>query len=256
MSSRREEKERLRAERLAAERAASASSRRRLYMGYVVAGLLAAAVLAGLVVVIASGGGGSAASDACDEAHIQNTGSFSGLEPDCRQGTAPPAIQFGDLAESAKQAKCELKLNLPDEGNTHVPDAQPVTYETVPPTSGDHNPVPISDGAYTTPVTSDTTKKPNVRNAVHAMEHGRVEIHYKPSLPADQQLALKGVFDEEPDGMLLFPDPDMPYDVAVTSWTNEAVCPTYDPLVLDVIRNFRDILIGNGPEQVPISLEQ
>jgi len=88
------------------------------------------------------------------------------------------------------------------------------------------------------------------------MEHGRVEIHYKPSLPADQQLALKGVFDEEPDGMLLFPDPDMPYDVAVTSWTNEAVCPTYDPLVLDVTRNFRDTLIGNGPEQVPISVEQ
>jgi hypothetical protein len=256
MSSRREEKERLRAERLAAERAASSSSRRRLYMGYVVAGLLSAAVLAGLVVVIASGGDGGGASDACDQAHVQNTGSFSGLEPDCREGTTPPAIQFGDLAESAKQANCELKLNLPDEGNTHVPDSQPVTYETVPPTSGNHNPVPISDGAYTTAVTNDLSKKPNVRNAVHAMEHGRVEIHYKPSLPADQQLALKGVFDEEPDGMLLFPDPDMPYDVAVTSWTNEAVCPTYDPLVLDVVRNFRDTLIGNGPEQVPISIEQ
>jgi hypothetical protein len=225
-------------------------------MGYVVAGLLAAAVLAGLVVVIASGGDGSAASDACDEAHIQNTGSFSGLEPDCRQGTAPPAIQFGDLAESAKQAKCELKLNLPDEGNTHVPDTQPVTYDTVPPTSGDHNPVPISDGAYRTPVTNDLSKKPNIRNAVHSMEHGRIEIHYKPSLPEAQQLALKGVFDEEPDAMLLFPDPDMPYDVAVTSWTNEAVCPTYNPLVLDVVRNFRDTLIGNGPEQVPISIEE
>jgi hypothetical protein len=256
MSSRREEKERLRAERLAAERAASSSSRRRLYMGYVVAGLLSAAVLAGLVVVIASGGDGGGASDACDQAHVQNTGSFSGLEPDCREGTTPPAIQFGDLAESAKQANCELKLNLPDEGNTHVPDSQPVTYETVPPTSGNHNPVPISDGAYTTAVTNDLSKRPNIRNAVHSMEHGRVEIHYKPSLPVDQQLALKGVFDEEPDGMLLFPDPDMPYDVAVTSWTNEAVCPTYDPLVLDVVRNFRDTLIGNGPEQVPISIEQ
>jgi hypothetical protein len=257
MSSRREEKERLRAERLAAERAASASARRRLYAGYLVAGLLAAAVVAGLVVVIASGGNGSAAADACDQAHIQNTGSFSGLEPDCREGTAPPPIQFGDLAESAKQANCELRTNLPDEGNTHVPDNEPVEYGTTPPTSGNHNPVPISDGAFKTPVTDDTSKKPNIRNEVHAMEHGRIEIHYKPSLPESQQLALKGVFDQDPGGMLLFPDPDMPYDVAVTAWRNLAVCPKYDPLVLDVLQNFRDTYRGNGPEQgIPINVDQ
>ena len=256
MSSRREEKERLRAERLAAEQAKSSSQTRRLYAGYVVAGLLAAAVLAGLVVVITSGGGdGNQAASACDNAHIQNTGEFTGLEPDCREGTPPPPIQFGDLEESAQQANCELKLDLPDEGNTHVPDSESVTYKTVPPTSGNHNPVPISDGAYTTPVTSDTSKKPNIRNEVHAMEHGRVEIHYKPSLPEDQQLALKGVFDEDPGGMLLYPDPDMPYDVAVTAWTNEAVCTNFDPLVLDVIRNFRDTYRGNGPEQaIPINV--
>jgi hypothetical protein len=255
MSSRREEKERLRAERLAAERAASATARRRLVAGYFVAGLLGAAVVAGLVVVIASGGGGEGGVDACEAAHIQNTGSFTGLEPDCREGTPPPAIQFGDLAESAEQANCELRTELPDEGNLHVPDSEPVTYETTPPTSGNHNPVPISDGAYTTPVTADRSTKPNIRSAVHSMEHGRVEIHYKPSLPQAQQLALKGVFDEDPDGMLLFPDPDMPYDVAVTAWRNEAVCPSYDPIVLDVVRNFRDTYLGNGPEQVPISFD-
>ena len=225
--------------------------------GYVVAGLLAAAVLAGLVVVIASGGSGdNPAADACDNAHIQNTGSFTGLEPDCREGTAPPPIQFGDLEESATQANCELKLNLPDEGNTHVPDSEPVQYDTNPPTSGNHNPVPISDGAYITPVTDDLSKQPNIRNQVHAMEHGRILIHYKPDLPKAQQLALKGVFDEEPDGMLMFPDPTMPYEVAVTSWTNEALCPTYDETVLDVVRNFRDTYLGNGPEQgIPISVD-
>jgi uncharacterized protein DUF3105 len=95
----------------------------------------------------------------------------------------------------------------------------------------------------------------NIRDMVHAMEHGRIEIHYKPTLPEAQQLALKGVFDEDPDGMLLFPDPAMPYDVAVTAWTNEAVCPHYNEAVLDVIRNFRDTYRGNGPEQaIPIVL--
>ena len=146
--------------------------------GYAVAGALALAVLVGLVVVISSGSSGSAAADACSNAHIQNTGSFSGLQPDCREGTPPPPIQFADLAISAQKAGCDLKLDLPDEGNTHVPDSTPVHYRTVPPTSGNHNPVPISDGAYVTPVTADTSKHPNIRNEVHAMEHGRVEIHY------------------------------------------------------------------------------
>jgi hypothetical protein len=255
MASRKEEKERLRAQRLAAERAARSGGQRRLLAGYVVAGILAFAVIAGLVAVIASGGGGDGA-NACDNAHIQESGgTFRGLEPDCREGTSPPAIQYADLAISAQKAGCQLKLKLPDEGSTHVPNSTPVEYKTVPPTSGNHNPVPIDDGAYTTPITSDTSQPTNIRNEVHAMEHGRIEIHYKPSLPEDQQLALKGVFDEDSPGMLLFPDPDMPYDVAVTAWTNEVVCPTYNPIVLDVIRNFRDTYRGNGPEQgIPIDV--
>jgi hypothetical protein len=256
MASRKEEKERLRAQRLAAEQAAQSGGRRRLYAGYAVAGILTVAVVAGLVAVIASGGGGGGTADFCSEAHIQNSGGTTrGLDPDCRTGTTPPPIQFADLKVSAAKAGCEVKLDLPDEGNTHVPNSTPVKYGTVPPTSGNHNPVPIDDGAYTTPITSDTSQETNIRNEVHAMEHGRIEIHYRPSLPEDQQLALKGVFDADPDGMLLYPDPDMPYAVAVTAWTNEVVCPNYDPLVLDVIRNFRDTYRGNGPEQaIPIHL--
>src|SRR4051794_3994982 len=256
MASRKEEKERLRQQRLAAERASASTGQRRLLLGYIAAGLLALAVVAGLVVVIVSGGSSSAEASTCGNAHIKNSGgSFRGLEPDCREGTAPPAIKVADLQISAQQAKCQLRLDLPDEGNTHVSNSTPVTYKTTPPTSGNHNPVPIDDGAYITPVTSDTSQPTNIRNEVHAMEHGRIEIHYNPSLPEAQQLALKGVFDADPDGMLLYPDPSMPYDVAVTAWTNMAVCPHYNPGVLDVIRNFRDTYRGNGPEQgIPIVL--
>jgi Protein of unknown function (DUF3105) len=255
MASRKEEKERLRAQRLAAERAASSGGRRRLYAGYVVAGILTLAVIAGLVAVISSGGSGGGP-DSCSEAHIKNSGgTFRGLEPDCRTGTTPPPLQFADLKISAEKAGCQVRLDLHDEGNTHVPNSTPVNYGTVPPTSGNHNPVPIDDGAYRTQITSDTNKPTNIRNEVHAMEHGRIEIHYKPTLPEDQQLALKGVFDSDPDAMLLYPDPDMPYDVAMTAWTNEVVCPHYNETVLDVIRNFRDLYRGNGPEQgIPIHL--
>jgi hypothetical protein len=86
------------------------------------------------------------------------------------------------------------------------------------------------------------------------MEHGRIEIRYSPDLPGDQQLALKGVFDDNPDGMVMFPDDDLPYAVAVSAWTNYVGCKKYDPIVLDVVRNFRDTYRGNGPEPVPVTL--
>jgi hypothetical protein len=94
----------------------------------------------------------------------------------------------------------------------------------------------------------------NQRNFVHSMEHGRVEIQYSSDLPEDQQLALKGVFDEDPAGMLMFPNDDMPYAVAVTAWRQLLTCKTYTPQIVDAIRDFRDVYRGQGPEPIPISL--
>jgi len=254
LASRKEEKERLRAQRLAAEQASSGSDKRRLYVGYAVAAVLGLAVVGALVLVIAKGGGSG--TSACGNAHVQaNSGSTHGLQFDCRTGTKPPPIAVGDLHAAAAKAGCQLQLNLPDEGNTHVPDSSPFTYKTVPPTSGNHNSLQIADGAYTTPLTDNTKVSPNVRNFVHSMEHGRVEIHYSPQLAEQDQLALKGVFDDNPDGMLLFPDPNMPFQVAVTAWTRLLTCKTYNPAVLDAIRDFRDTYRGQGPEQgFPISV--
>ncbi|MGH2923778.1 MAG: DUF3105 domain-containing protein [Solirubrobacterales bacterium] len=251
MPSRREERERLRRERLAHQ--GKGGDRARLVAGYVVAGVLAAAVLAGLVIVFTSGGDDGGSADTPENAHIDETvGFFEGLTGDEREGTEPPEIQFGDLDESAQMAGCELRQDLPDEGNNHFTDESQGNYETNPPTSGDHygsnteaGAGAIADGAYTT--------TPPESRAVHSMEHGRVEIRYDPALPEEQQLALKGVFDETPGGMLMFPDPDLPYAVAVSAWRAYAGCEPYDPLVLDVIRNFRDTYRGNGPENVAFS---
>jgi hypothetical protein len=249
----REERERLRQQRLAAEASRGSSDRRRLILGYIVAGVLAAAVLAGLLAVLTSGGDdGDGPSIDADNAHIEpDFGVFEGYEPDDREGTPPPELQFGDLEESAQMAGCETKLDLPDEGANHFEDENMGTYKTNPPTSGDHYGVPtetasgpVADGAYLT--------TPPESRLVHSMEHGRVEIRYSPELPEDQQFAIKGVFDEDPGGLIMFPDPDLPYQVAVSAWTNYIGCKQYDPLVLDVIRNFRDTFRGNGPENVPV----
>ncbi len=257
MASNREERERLRQERLASQQSAGSSERKRLIAGYFVAGLLGVAVLAGLVFVLIGGDdeGGSASVEAgCDNAFIEpEIGVFTEFECDNREGTAPPELQFGDLEESATEANCDLNLDLPNEGNSHFTDESKGSYDTNPPTSGDHfgnatdaGSGAVADGAY--------LSTPPESRLVHSMEHGRVEIRYDPALPEEDQLALKGVFDEDPGGMIMVPDPDLPFDVAFSAWENFVSCDTYDPLALDVLRNFRDTFRGNGPENFPINL--
>jgi hypothetical protein len=247
MANRREEKERLRRERLAAERREASDARRRLMLGYAVAGVLGAIVLAGIVVAILSGGSGGEEAELNEAAGIDpNTGFVvpEGITPDEREGTTPPAIQQADLERAADAAGCELELDLPDEGNTHLrPNDDPPKYKTDPPTSGDHSVENLADGAY--------LDYPDQVNFVHSMEHGRIEIQYDPELSEEEQLALKGVFDEDVEGMLMFPNPEMPYEVATTTWTNMMTCDSYSPEVIDAIRDFRDTYRGQGPETVP-----
>ncbi|WP_216075153.1 hypothetical protein, partial [Acinetobacter baumannii] len=63
---------------------------------------------------------------------------FADYEPDDREGTPPPELQFGDLEESAMQAGCELMLDQPNQGRTHFSDEAKGDYKSNPPTSGDH----------------------------------------------------------------------------------------------------------------------
>ena len=60
---------------------------------------------------------------------------------------------------------------------------------------------------------------------VHSLEHGRMEIQYSPELPEDDQLALKGLYDTMYGATLLFPNENMPYEVAATTWTQPARLP-------------------------------
>lgn len=250
MAGRRDEKERLRRERLEAERRAEAAGRRRLTIGYVVAGVLGLVVVAGLVIALA-GGGGSGGSDTTeaegDNVNMKFGGEVpAGISVDTRAGTPPPAVANSDLTAAAKAAGCELRLDLEDEGSTHLDPAKDdlPDYGTNPPTSGAHYPTPLADGAF--------LDEPSPGNSVHSLEHGRVIIQYSPDLPETGQLALKGVFDSARAGVDLFPDPDMPDDVAVTAWTQLMTCKDYaGDATLDAIQDFRDAYLGHGPEAIP-----
>ena len=182
-----------------------------------------------------------------------------GIELDGREGTEPPAVSEPDLEAAAEAAGCDLETGLPDEGNTHLADEDvpDVDYKTNPPTSGDHygNAAEtlsgaLADGAY--------LEYPPVGRIVHSLEHQRVAIQYSPDLSEEDQLALKGVFDADPGGVLFFPNPDMPYEVAVTGWTNLLGCDSFEgDATLDAVQAFRDEFrgpSGDGPEPIPLEL--
>jgi hypothetical protein len=256
---RREERERMRQERLAAQQAAAASGKRRLYLGYAVAGVIVVAIVAGIVVAVAGGGDDEdpTQGDFDELAYIQpQIGAVpDSAEPDGRDGTDPPEQQSGDLEAAADAAGCELRLDLKDEGNNHFGDEDRLAdYKTNPPTSGDHfadnsevGSGALADGAY--------LNTPPIARAVHAMEHGRVLIQYSPDLSEDEQLEIKGIFEESPQGVIMFPNPDMSYAVASTAWTQLAGCESYEgAATLDLLRTFRDVYRGQGPENFPIAL--
>jgi Protein of unknown function (DUF3105) len=246
MATRKEEKERLRQARLEAERREASEARRKLIFGYVAAGVIGAVVVAGIVAVIISGAG-----EASGEAHIFTaSGSTNDIQPDEREGTAPPPLEQSNLEAAAEEAGCTLRLGLPDEGHDHIPlDSPTPNYRTNPPTSGTHVEVPFqqADGAY--------RQTPPPIAYVHSLEHGRMEIQYSPDLPERQQLALKGLYDTMFAGALLFPNPDMPYAVAATTWTNLLGCRTFKgPITFDAIRDFGRQTWGRfGGESVQVA---
>jgi hypothetical protein len=227
---REEERERLREARQERESSQAKSEKRRLLAVYGGAGLVGLLVIGGIVAAIASSGGGGGG-----EAHInQESGSTNGVQPDERSGPAPAEVKVANLQQAAKQAGCDLRLKLKDEGHTHISrTAQTPNYKTDPPTSGNHVEAPYqqADGAY--------SEMPGEIFMVHSLEHGRMQIQYDPELPEEDQLALKGLYDTMYGGTLLFPNENMSYAVAATTWTNLLGCPEYKgAITLDAIRDF------------------
>lgn len=231
------ERERLREERIAAEEGEKQSGRNRLIIGYAVVSTVVL-VVAVLAFVLISGGDDSSSAGGTDgDAHInlnEQVGNTNGVQPDERGGIIPAAPKTTDVKAAAQKANCELRLKLPDEGAEHLPEnSEPPNYKTSPPTSGNHVEPPYqqADGAY--------SEQPEQLNVVHSLEHGRLAIQYSPDLPEEAQLELKGLYDTMFGASLLFPNDEMVYDVAATTWTNLLACREYKgAATLDAIRAF------------------
>ena len=235
MSSRQQEKERRRQERLAAEQEAAAAAARKRRTGYIVGGVLAGAAVAAIVIAVVAGGGSSKSSS----------------KPSASQSKLAAAVQT-----KAAAAGCTANT-FPSEGRQHTNGK--VVYKTNPPTSGNHYPVPPSDGVY------DPAGTPPITHLVHALEHGRVEYQYRPGTSAAVVAQLTSLMKEPVSGQpggtqpggylqLLFQNPTgMPYAVAATAWTHSITCPAFKgAATLDALRAFRAAYLNKGPEFIPV----
>jgi hypothetical protein len=239
MASREEEKRRRREEREAAERAErereARTKRVRMFGGI---GLIVVGVAAAVIAIVVGGGSGSSAKKPTSRPAIT--------------GTAIPAQKTSDLAQAAANARCTVHSYHWTQGDRdHVADGTKVKYRTNPPSYGDHYQTPASDGDYVGQGT------PPTGNLVHALEHGRVEIQYRPGLPAKDVAQLEKFFQDDKAGkftpgqyLLIFANKtSMPYQIAATSWGRDMVCPNFNQGVFDALRAFRVKYSQQAPEK-------
>jgi Protein of unknown function (DUF3105) len=238
VSHRQEEKQRRREERLAKEQAEKARAARRQRMQLALGAVAGIAAIA-VVVLLLTGGLAGGGDDGGDDA---------GAQPQAASNVTLPEQQIGDLQQAAEAAGC--KLGNPEiEGSTHESRQFSASdYKTNPPTSGNHFPEWSADGVY------ESGNVPELGRLVHTLEHGRINVQYRPGTPAETVAQLEALLAEQSDGyhMLLYENPTgMDAAVAATTWGHSLTCPEMNDEVFDAIRTFRAEYIDQGPEDVP-----
>ena len=237
VSSRQEEKARRREERMERERKDKAAASRRRRLQLAVGGLLGIAAI-GLVVALAAGalsgdGGG---------------GETEASQPDAAANVSLPEQEFGDLADAAEAASCKVDDPALEGAQHEDKEFKAADYKTNPPTSGNHKPDWYEDGVYTAGST------PDLGMLVHTLEHGRINVQYKPGTSEADVAKLEALLAEQTDGyhMLLYENTTgMDAQVAATAWGHSVTCPEMNDQVFDVLRTFRAEWIDQGPENVP-----
>jgi Protein of unknown function (DUF3105) len=236
MARRKGEKEALRRERERREAEARAARRRKKLVGYGGGALLAIAAIA-VIVVLAGGNGaeGQGGGDVFPEG-----------------GDVPKQVEF-ELEAAAAAADCTLRGKRGTGVADHTTTLdEKVDYDTNPPTNGRHYQVPAEDGLY--------HESPTDEQLVHTLEHGRVIVWVKPSLPEEARETVRALFDEDTYQMVVVPRSDMKPALAATAWNRDPdpggtgrtlSCPKWNDQVVDAVRTFRDEHRSNGPEPVP-----
>jgi hypothetical protein len=152
--------------------------------------------------------------------------------------------QVTDLDEAVRLAGAE-RISYRYEFGIDDHTDEPVEYPTNPPTNGPHAFTWAQDGDYS------GLAPPPTGQVVHAQEHGRVVIQYRPGLSQRKLARLVALYEESPRHVLLLENAtDMPCEVAAVAWGQAVLCPKLNDRSIDALRAFRDEFRDQGPESV------
>ncbi len=136
--------------------------------------------------------------------------------------------------------------SVPILGRTHVPVGTKVTYNSNPPTSGDHYATPEPAGVYDTPIPDG--------NLIHSLEHGYVIISYNCNLGNSQKTCLSFVgklaerVNSDSWKLILIPRLVLDANFALTAWGRIDKFNTASA-TLDRVNAFINAFRGDGPEK-------
>ncbi|MBI2124142.1 MAG: DUF3105 domain-containing protein [Candidatus Wildermuthbacteria bacterium] len=151
---------------------------------------------------------------------------------------------FFIFSSKTQTSQPDFSKAVADEGRTHISEGIDAEHQSNPPTSGDHWPVPLSDGIY-------STEKPD-EAIIHNLEHGRVWVSYKPSIPEQTKKTLEDLM-KRYNGTVLTPRSANDTDIALAAWNRldtfnlEPNGTFNEQRVIDFINRWRN----KGPEFVP-----
>lgn len=173
-------------------------------------------------------------------------------------GDPPMAASDGSVSDRARldapyhpDASCPVTIESPELLSVkHVPEGSTITWNSNPPSSGDHFPVWAAFQEYTSPVPRGYL--------VHDLEHGAVLLLYKcdPACPAivDELRKIRDALPSDPlcapdvrVRVILAPDPDLDVPVAAAAWgwTYKAQC-----VDVPTLTQFARDHYAQGPENV------
>jgi hypothetical protein len=138
-----------------------------------------------------------------------------------------------------------------------------VTYNSYPPSSGYHYPVPAIWGNYSEPV--------NPKLVVHNQEHGGVVVWYGTKISRADRQKIDQFYEQSPNAIVVTPLVDtfagitypahkpLGSRIALTAWDAPSgvgkgivsICPHVN---LQAFDKFRDTFRGHGPEHFPVSI--
>jgi Protein of unknown function (DUF3105) len=163
--------------------------------------------------------------------------------------------ESSSAAEEVRAAGGTLRT-FPAQSRQHVeqlPDD--FEYNSFPPTSGPHHPIPAPFDVYDQPVEQF--------RLVHNLEHGGVVIQYGRSVPEAEVNRLIEWYRRDPNGIVIAPLPRLGSRIALAAWNADvdaggtvsgegqgilAILPRFDETAFDA---FMDAYAFRGPERFP-----